>query len=44
MICVRRQEDNCAVPYLAVTAQEMCSEEYPGLYHLLGAKNECMSF
>lgn len=44
MICVRRQ-DKRAFPYLAVTAPEMCSEEYPGLYHsCCGAENKCMSF
>lgn len=44
MICVRRQ-DKRAFPYLAATALEMCSEEYPGLYHsCCGAENKCMSF
>lgn len=36
LICVRRWsvwEDQCAFPYLAVTAPEMCSERYSGLHH-----------
>jgi len=44
MICVGRQEGKYAVLYSAVTAQEICSDEYPGLYHICwGQKmNTCL--